>query len=124
MATFHPRGKSMAQATTISLAKFTASVQAAVKAAVANHPKFQIAQPTAISVSYLIRGFPVPEAIISEVTMTEIQAYAATVAESLGTAHPEIVALRAGATQGAVLSVGHHVIVGIPPVSETFNLEK
>jgi hypothetical protein len=114
----------MAQATSISLAKFTASVQAAVKAAVATHPKFKIASPNAISVSYLIRGFPVPETIISEVTMAEIQAYAAAVAASLGTAHPEIVALSTGITEGAVISVGHHVIVGIPPVSQVFNLEK
>jgi hypothetical protein len=36
------QGREMAQATSISLSKFTASVQAAVKAAVAKHPKFKV----------------------------------------------------------------------------------
>ena len=43
----------MAQATSISLAKFTASVQAAVKAAVANHPKFKF-QTTECDLGLLI----------------------------------------------------------------------
>ena len=45
----------------ISLKAFTSSVQAAVKAAVAKHPKFNLPVPNGISVSYLIRGIPVPD---------------------------------------------------------------
>lgn len=114
----------MAQATSISLAKFTASVQSAVKAAVVKHPKFKIELPNSISVSYLIRGFPVPEAILSTLTIGETQAFAADVAASLGKAHPEVLAAQGLAVEGAVVSIGRHVIVGIPPVSQTFQLEK
>lgn len=114
----------MAQATSISLAKFTASVQAAVKSAVEKHPKFKLEAPHGVAISYLIRGFPVPEAILSEATLVETQAFAATVAASLGAAHPEILASREGGVEGAVISIGRHVIVGIPPVSQTFILEK
>ena len=114
----------MAQATSVSLAKFTASVQSAVKAAVAKHPKFKVEIPNSVSVSYLIRGFPVPEAILSTLTMGETQAFAADVAASLGNAHPEILAAQGLAVEGAVMSIGRHVIVGIPPVSQTFQLEK
>lgn len=114
----------MAKATSISLAKFTASVQAAVKAAVAKHPKFKVETPNAISISYLIRGFPVPEAMMSEATLAETQAFATTVAASLGAAHPEIAASGQGGVEGAFMSIGHHVIIGIPPVSQTLSLEK
>ena len=114
----------MAKATSISLAKFTASVQAAVKGAVAKHPKFKVDPPQAVSISYLIRGFPVPDGILSQVTIAESQAYAADVAASLGAAHPEILASQAGTAEGAVISVGRHVIVGIPPLTQTFDLEK
>ena len=37
----------MAKPVSISLSKFTSSVQAAVKAAAAKHPKFQLPTPTA-----------------------------------------------------------------------------
>jgi hypothetical protein len=53
----------------ISLKAFTSSVQAAVKAAVAKHPKFNLPVPNGISVSYLIRGIPVPDEILAKVTM-------------------------------------------------------
>ena len=114
----------MAKATSISLAKFTASVQAAVKGAMAKHPKFKVESPQAVSISYLIRGFPVPEAILSQVTVAETQAFAADVAASLGAAHPDLLAPKAGTAEGAVISIGRHVIVGIPPMSQTFELEK
>ncbi len=55
----------------ISLSKFTESVQAAVKATVAKHPKFKLDVPNAVTVSYLIRGIPVPDAILSNVTLGE-----------------------------------------------------
>lgn len=113
----------MAQATSVSLSKFTASVQAAVKAAVAKHPKLKIEPPNAITVSYLIRGIPAPEAILANVTMGEIQAFANDVAAQIAGAHPEI-AGRAQGAEGAVLSVGRHVIIGIPPAVQTVQIEK
>src|SRR5260370_34926082 len=79
----------MGQAVSISLSKFTESVQAAVKAAAAKHPKFKIDVPHAVTVSYLIRGIPVPEAIASAVTMADIQAFAGDVAAHIARAHPE-----------------------------------
>jgi hypothetical protein len=41
----------MAQAASISLSKFTETVQAAVKVAVQKHPKFKLEQPTQLSIS-------------------------------------------------------------------------
>ena len=116
----------MAQAVSISLSKFTASVQAAVKAATAKHPKFKIDVPNAVSVAYLIRGIPVPEAILSTVTMGETQAFATDVATHIAGAHPEVLALgeRGGGQDGAILSVGRHVIVGIPPAAAILQVEK
>ncbi len=115
----------MAQAVSISLSKFTESVQAAVKAAAAKHPKFKIDVPHAVTVSYLIRGIPVPEPIASAVTMGDIQAFAGDVAAHIAGAHPEAFAAAGQpASAGAVLSIGRHVIVGIPPMTQTFRLEK
>ncbi len=116
----------MAQATSISLSKFTASVQAAVKAALAKHPKFKVDIPNAVTFSYLIRGIPVPESLLSTVTMGETQAFATDVAAHIAGAHPEAFAPAAQApkTEGAIFSLGRHVIVGIPPVSQTIQIEK
>jgi hypothetical protein len=116
----------MAQAVSISLSKFTSSVQAAVKAAIARHPKFKVELPQGVTVAYLIRGFPVPETILSNVTFGETQAFANDVAAHITSAHPEAFA-RAKSSQvgeGAVLSVGRHVICGIPPVTEVIELER
>ena len=115
----------MAQATSISMRKFLGSVQAAVKAAAAKHPKFTVEQPKAITVSYLIRGFPIPDGILSTVTVGETQAYANEIAAQVGGAIPEALAAAGGArptAEGAVLSVGHHVIVGIPPAALTVQI--
>jgi hypothetical protein len=115
----------MAQATTISLSKFTSAVQAAVKAGVAKHPKFRLEPPHAISVAYLIRGFPVPEAILKQVTVEETQAFANEVAAQITSAHAEFRAAVAHAPAGgAVISVGGHLIVGIPPAPELLLVEK
>jgi hypothetical protein len=115
----------MAQATTISLGKFTASVQAAVKAAAQRHPKFKIDPPNGITVAYLIRGIPIPESIVSTVTLGETQAFANDVAAHIGGAQPEaVVASKGAAPQGAVLSIGGHVIIGIPPLTQSVLLEK
>jgi hypothetical protein len=111
----------LAQATSISLAKFTASVQAAIKTAVANHPKFKVDTPNAVSIAYLIRGFPIPDGILANATIGETQAFAADIAASLGKAHPEIAGT---GSEAAVISIGRHVIVGIPPLSQVFQLER
>jgi hypothetical protein len=114
----------MARATSISLSKFTASVQAAVRAAVQRHPKFKIDPPQAITVWYMIRGVPVPDAIIANVTLPETQAFANDVAAHIAGEHPEAFSARGTAPQGAILSIGRHVILGIPPIAETFTIEK
>jgi hypothetical protein len=115
----------MAQATSISFGKFLASVQSAVKAATAKHPKFKVEAPNAITVSYLIRGIPVPEAILSTVTLGETQAFATEVATQIAAAHPEVLSKAAGgSTEGAFLSIGKHIIVGIPPAPQAIQLEK
>jgi hypothetical protein len=116
----------MAQATTISLSKFTSAVQAAVKAAVAKHPKFKIDPPNAVSVYYIIRGIPIPDPLLAQVTMGETQAFANEIAGHVAGALPEAMAAdaRARGAGGAVLSVGGHVIVGIPPAPQMMQVEK
>src|ERR1700722_11245950 len=111
----------MAKPVSISLSKFTASVQAAVKAGVVKHPKFQAAAPKGVSFAYLIRGIPVAEEIVAKVTMAELQGFATEVAGQIGQAHPEALGLKAPV--GAVLSVGHHVICGIPPIEDVVQFE-
>jgi len=117
----------MAKARSISLSKFTASVQAAVRVAVRKHPKFNVAMPSAITSAYLIRGIPVPEAILAKATFGETQSFANELAGQISGAHPELAAALKGAgpgKKGAILSVKGHVIVGIPAVLEATNLIK
>ena len=115
----------MPKPVSISLSKFTASVQAAVKAAVANHPKFNLPVPNTISVGYLIRGIPVPDEILSKVTLSETQAFATEIATHIAQAHPDALAAVHQATRGGViLSVGRHIIIGIPAPSEILQVEK
>jgi hypothetical protein len=114
----------MAQAASISLSRLTSSVQAAVKAAVAKHPKFKFEAPQGVTVAYLIRGFPVPDAVLSNVTFGETQAFANDVAAHIAGAQPEVFAVQGQPTQGVVLSFGRHVICGIPPVTQIFELDK
>jgi hypothetical protein len=116
----------MAQAVSVSLSKFTASVQAAVKAAVAKHPKFKVDPPNAVTVAYLIRGIPVPDGILSKVTVEETQAFATDVASHIAGAHPEVFALATHGSQpqAAMLSLGRHVIIGIPPAAQILQVEK
>lgn len=114
----------MAQATSISLSKFTATVQAAVKAAVQKHPKFKIDPPQAIALSYLIRGIPVPENILANVTIGETQAFANDIAAHIGGAQPEALAGgNVAGGHGVIYSNGRHLILGIPPV-DPFLLER
>ena len=90
----------------------------------AKHPKFKVEIPNSVSISYLIRGFPIPEGILATATLGETQAFANDVAASLGKAHPEILTAQELTAEGAVISIGRHVIVGIPPMTQTFQLEK
>jgi DNA primase len=115
----------VADATSISLSKLTAAVQAAVKAAVQKHPKFnKIETPAQLAVSYLIRGIPVPEAIVANVTLRETQAFASDVASHLAGSVPEgFAAERAQAPEAAVFAHGTHVIIGIPAIRDLL-LEK
>lgn len=116
----------MAQAISISLSKFKESVQAAVKTAAAKHPKLKIEAPSAVTISYLSRGIPAPESILSNVNVGELQAFATDVATHVAAAHPEIFASqgRGSGVEGAVLSIGRHVILGIPPIAQTIRLEE
>jgi hypothetical protein len=116
----------MAEATSISVSKFIASVQSAVKAAAAKHPKFKLDTPNAISIAYLIRGIPVPDAILSQVTVGETQAFANDVAAHIAGEHAGALGAAAGAPapEGAILSIGRHLIVGIPPAAQVLQIEK
>jgi hypothetical protein len=115
----------VAEATSVSLSKLTAAVQAAVKAAVAKHPKFKIDPPAQVALSYLIRGFPVPELLLANATLAETQAFAADVAAHLGANGPAGFAAghAAAAPEAAVFSHGRHIIIGIPAVTDLL-LEK
>ena len=109
----------MAQATSISLGKLTTAVQAAVKAAVQKHPKFKIEPPTQLAISYVIRGIPVPETIVANVTLGETRAFAADIASHLSSSVPEGLALEHGrALEPAIYSLGNHLILGIPAPPE------
>ncbi len=115
----------MARAKAISLHEFTTAVHGAVKAAMVKHPKFKFELPQGIEFSYLIRGFPVPEAVLNNVTLAETQAFANEIAGHLSNSQPEALAdIRGGNAQGAIYSSGRHVILGIPPVVDPFLLER
>jgi hypothetical protein len=105
----------MAQAPSISLK----SLQAAVKAAVSEHPKFNLETPQNVTDSYLIRGIPVPELLVANVAFGEVQAFADAVAENIAAAQPEVRDHMAKTVKGkgAVSSAGGHVTVGIPFVT-------
>src|SRR5713226_7879800 len=102
------RRERMAQAKSISLSQFTTAVQAAVKAAVQKHPKFKVDPPQAVAFSFLIRGIPVPETLVANVTFGETQAFANDIAAHLGGAQPEAAAGAPGA-QGVIYSSGRHI---------------
>lgn len=102
-------------AQSISIGKFTSAVQAAVKAATAKNPKFKMPVPNTVSVSYLIRGIPPPPDIVNN--MGDLQSFADEIAGQLATSQPELLSAAAGVKpRGAVISVGGHIICGIPPV--------
>jgi hypothetical protein len=115
----------MAKPVSISVNKFNHSVQAAVKAAMEKHQKFKFTVPNGITVSYLIRGFPVPEDIASKVTLGETQAFATDVASHLAGAIPQLAAVHPGGQggQGTIFSIGRHILIGIPAPSEFLQFE-
>jgi hypothetical protein len=108
----------MAQATSISLSKFTETVQAAVKAATQKHPKFRLEQPTQLAISYLIRGIPVPEAIAANVTLRETQAFANELASQIGAGGIGDAAAAGRPFDGTIYAQGRHLIIGIPAIPE------
>jgi len=112
----------MAKPVSISVHKLTTSVQAAVKAAMDKHPKFKFAAPNGLTSGYLIRGIPVPEEIFGKATLGEAQAFATEVAAGLSRAVPEFAAGHQGG-QGAILSIGRHILLGIPAPPEFINFE-
>lgn len=107
----------MAQAQSISLSHFTSAVQAAVKSAVHKHPKFKLDAPQGVTFSYLIRGIPVPDAVLANVTFGETQAFANEVASQIS-AQPGIAMEASFAGKGAIYSFGGHIIIGIPAVDQ------
>lgn len=108
----------MTQAKSISLSQFTTAVRSAVKSAVKKHPKFQAVEaPQGIAFDYLIRGIPVPENLLQNVTFAETQAFANEVAAQIG-AQAGITADAIGGGKGAIYSAGGHIILGIPAVEQ------
>ena len=108
-------------ALSIGIGQFTSAVQAAVKAAAAKNPKFHMNAPEAITVSYLIRGIPPPPEIVNN--MAELQAFANEVAGHLATSQAELLrASVASKPAGAVISVGGHIICGIPPATMVYEV--
>jgi hypothetical protein len=103
----------MPQAKAVSLSHFTGAVQSAVKAAVKKHPKFKVEPPEGVTFSLLIRGFPVPDSVLANVTFAETQAFANEVAAQIS-AQPGMAAEAKLATAGSIFSGGGHIILGIP----------
>ena len=107
----------MAQAKSISLHQFTHAVQAAVKAATQKHPKFKLEAPQGVTFDFLIRGFPVPDTVLANVTFVETQQFANEVATQIS-AQPGIATEVKLAGNGAIYSAGGHIIIGIPAVDQ------
>jgi hypothetical protein len=107
----------MAQAKSVSLSHFTTAVQSAVKAAVQKHPKFKLEAPQGVSFSYLIRGIPVPDSVLANVTFGETQAFANEIAGHINAQPGMAVEAKLGG-QGAIYSAGGHIILGIPAVEQ------
>lgn len=102
----------MAKAHSVSLKHFTTAVQSAVKAAVEKHPKFKVEVPEGVSFSYIIRGIPVAEKALTNVTFAEAQSFANDIAKGLS-AHPSLANLGLPG-EGSIYSHYPHIILGIP----------
>jgi hypothetical protein len=112
----------MPRATSISQSKLTATVQEAVKAAVQKHPKLRLAPPPGVTFGHLILGFVLPDRLPDDVTLRDTQAFADDVAAHIAGAHVD--AFGPARPQGAVVSIGHHVILGIPALADLVTIEK
>ena len=108
----------MAQAKSLSLSHFTTAVHSAVESAVKKHPKFKVEVPEGISFSYLIRGIPVPDTILQNVTFGETQAFANEVASQINAKTGIEADAKFGGGHGAIFSTGRHIIIGIPAVEQ------
>ena len=64
----------------------------------------------------MIRGIPVPENLLANVTFGETQAFANELATQIGAQSGMAAASLGG--QGAIHSVGGHIILGIPAVDQ------
>ena len=98
----------MAKALSISHDKLSSTVASAVKAAIAKHPKVKLDPGSPLALSYLIWGIPVPEALAGNLTIRESQAFANEVASGLATG------VAGAKLEGAVFSLGGHLIIGFP----------
>jgi hypothetical protein len=99
---------SVAKAASITVDKLSSTVAAAVKAAVAKHPKVKVDPDGPLSLGYLIWGIPVPDDIAGGLTIREATAFAKDVTAGLGGAFTGVT------LESAVLSRGGHLIIGIP----------
>jgi len=108
----------MAQAKSLSLSHFTTAVHSAVDAAVKKHPKFKLEVPEGVSFSYLIRGIPVPDTILQNVTFGETQAFANELATQISAKTGLEAEAKVSGGNGAIYSVGRHIIIGIPAVEQ------
>jgi hypothetical protein len=110
----------MARARSVSLQSFHSAVESAVKAAVERHPRFRVDVGEGITTGYLIWGIPVPESIAGGASIKETQEFANAVATGLGRAVTEI----GGTAEGAFLSRGGYLILGIPVPPEVLIINK
>jgi hypothetical protein len=79
--------------------------------------------PDTLSVSYLIRGIPPPPEIVN--SMADLQSFANEIAGHLAVSQPEALSLAGGVKPaGAVISVGGHIICGIPPANLIFEVSE
>ena len=114
----------MTKPVSISLHKFTSSVQSAVKAAAEKHPKFRhVPVPTEVAIGNLIWGFPVPDGVSAQATLGELQSFVTDVAAHIGQAGPEGLAAALPASQGGFVSFGRVIHCGIPPLTEFATLK-
>jgi hypothetical protein len=109
----------MTKPVSISLHKFTSSVQAAVKAASEKHPKFRhVSAPSEVVFGNLIWGFPVPDGVLAQATVGELESYVADIASHIGRAGPEVLEAALPAPKGGFVSFGKVIHCGIPPWTE------
>jgi hypothetical protein len=113
-----------AAAPTVSLTKLTAAVQASVKAAIQKHPRFKMDPPTGVSVSYLIRGIPVPDDLLARITIEETQEFADDIAAGIGGTPIGRAAMAGPRGKGAMFSIGGHLILGFPVPHEVVTFVK